>query len=228
MAKRYVRKKKKGARRRRLLLLIILAAVLILALVIGISSCRKGGSDTTAPEGGGALWDGGWYEDDLGRIQNDRALVKGMKAFEKKTGAKPYLTLLDGIEPEELEIFAQDQYEALFESGDHVLVVYDEWEESAYALAGKTGENSTLTDEDVSRLLTCIEKAYADPANTSYEAAFGTGFAQAAEEMPASKQKDGAGLLLAMGIVLAVMSAVLIVLLRRRTRGNAPGDGAEG
>ena len=151
-----------------------------------------------------------------------------MKAFEKKTGVKPYLTLLDGIDPEELDVFAQDQYEALFESGDHVLVVYDEWEENGYALSGKTGEMSVLSGEDVSRLLTCIEKAYADPANTSYEAAFGAGFAQAAEEMSAGRQKDGAGLLLAMGLVLAALAAVLVVLLRIRGKGVLRGDGEEG
>ena len=94
MTKRYVRKKKRKRVRLGLWVLLTATAVLIAALVLSLSSRKT----EDAPAGEDALWDGGWYDDDLNRIQSDRALVRGMKAFEKRTGTKPYLSLLQGIE----------------------------------------------------------------------------------------------------------------------------------
>ena len=110
MARRYVRKKKARRASWGLWALLAAATFLVLALVISLSPGKQAG----APQEGDALWDGGWYDDDLDRIRNDRPLVRGMKAFEKRTGTKPYLSLLRGIEPEALDQFAREQYEALF------------------------------------------------------------------------------------------------------------------
>ncbi len=194
---------------------LIAVVVLIVALVVGLSSA---GEDEAPPAADDALWDGSWYDDGLGRIDSDRALVKGMKAFEKETGARPYLTLLGDIEPEKLDSFVQEQYEALFSDGDHLLVVYDEWEENTYYLSARTGEGSALSAADVSRVLSCIEKAYADPANVSYAAAFGAGFAQGARELAVSSPTRGVGLLVALGCLLIVLSVVLVLFLRKRAR----------
>ena len=152
-----------------------------------------------------------------------------MKAFEKKTGAKPYLSLLSDIDPETLDNFAQKQYEALFSGGDHLLVVYDEWKKDTYYLSAQTGEESALTGVDVSLVLSCIEKAYADPANSSYADAFGDGFVQGAKKISSKEGSgSGAGPLLAVGAVLLLLSVGMVVLLRkkardigRRTRGNS-------
>ena len=198
-------------------LLAVLASLTVLIVVLAIVLSSRGGEEPA--RAADALWDGGWYEDDLGRIQNDRALVRGMKAFEKRTGVRPYLTLLADIAPEELDGFAQDQYEALFGDGDHLLVVYDEWAEGTYYLAGRTGENSAMTAADVSTLLACIEKAYADPDNGSYAAAFGAGFRQGARALPDRREgSGGAGLLLALGLLLAALSFILILFLRKKAR----------
>lgn len=222
MAKRYVRKKKKGARLGCGLwtVLIAAAALLVVILVISLSSRKQ----EEAPRAADALWDGGWYEDDLGYIQNDKALVKGMKAFEKKTGLKPYLTLMDGVDPEELDYFAGEQYEALFGGGDHLLVVYDEWEENEYYLSAKTGEGSSLTDEDLSWLLSCLEKAYADPANETYAEAFGAGFARGGRELSVKKEKSGVGLLIVLGLLLILLSGTLVLFLRKKARDTARWD----
>ncbi len=215
MAKRYVRKKKRRDARPGLWALVIALLALIVVLAVVLS---RGGREETPAQGDG-LWDGSWYEDDLGRIQSDRALVKGMKAFEKKTGVRPYLTLLEGVDPEALDLFAQDQYEALFSSGDHLLVVYDEWEESAYYLAAQTGAESALTDRDVSLLLSRIEQAYADGDNASYADAFGAGFARGAEELAIrSGSNSRVNLLLGLGILLAALSVILFLFLRKKTR----------
>lgn len=222
MDKRFVRKKKgKGIR---LGMLAVLAALVVLAAAIGFSSCaREKGSAQ-----GDALWDGSWYEDDLGRIQKDRPLVKGMKAFEKRTGVRPFLTLLGNVPPDELDTFAQEQYEALFNGGAHLLVVYDEWEDSVYYLSARTGADSPLTEGDTARLLSCIESAYADPANDSYAAAFGAGFVRGAEALSPGTGTDGVGLLVALGVLLAALSVVLILFLRKKARNLRGWDGEDG
>lgn len=214
MAKRYVRKKQGRGARLGLWALLIAVAALLVALIVALS---RGGSE--APAQGDGLWDGSWYEDDLGRIPNDRALIGGMKAFEKKTGVRPYLTILEDVDPEELDLFAQDQYEALFSSGDHLLVVYDEWGEDAYYLTARTGGESALTAADAARLLACLEQAYADPANGSYADAFGAGFRRGGRELSANQGGSGAvGLLVGLGCLLAVLSVTLFLFLRKKPR----------
>ena len=218
MSKRSVRKKKR--QRARLIRLLGLFLVAVAAVTAALILLLRPAEDEAAPLTADALWDGGWYADELGLIAGDRALVKGMKTFERRTGSKPYLTLLGGVEPEELDLFAQEQYEALFAEGDHLLVVYDEWEEGTYYLAAEAGAESALTDEDVSQLLTAIEKAYADPANETYADAFGAGFAQGAKAVSAREGRYSIGVtvLLVLGIILLVLGAILVVFLRKRRR----------
>lgn len=215
MAKRTSRKKRRK-RILRLSLVVLVAAVLVGSLIVGLVSCDRD-REPPAPAGD-ALWDGGWYEDELGRIGRDRPLVKGMKTFEQRTGVKPYLSLTDGVEPQEVEDFAREQYGALFEEGAHLLVVYDEWGEGTYYLAAQTGPDSPLADEQRALVLSCLEKAYSDPANKTYAAAFGAGFAAAAEALAPARQADGVGLLLGMGLLMILMSVGLILFLRKRAR----------
>ncbi len=214
MSKRSVRKKKR--QRARLIRLLGLFLVAVAAVTAALILLLRPAEDEAAPLTADALWDGGWYADELGLIAGDRALVKGMKTFERRTGSKPYLTLLGGVEPEELDLFAQEQYEALFAEGDHLLVVYDEWEEGTYYLAARTGAESALTDEDVSRLLTAIEKAYADPANETYADAFGAGFKAASRRIAPSKGTAGVTALFVLAGVLLVLCLITVALLRKR------------
>ncbi len=213
MAKRYVRKKRRGPRLGLWAVLLALG-ILIVALVVAFGRGQK-------PDGtqGDGLWDGSWYEDDLGIVKRDRPLIRGMKSFEKLTGVRPYLTLMGGVDPEELNAFAEDQYEALFGSGDHLLVVYDEWQEGTYYLAARTGKESALSAQDVDYLLSCLEKAYADPANGTYAAAFGAGFDQAAEELSIrSGSNSRVNLLLGLGLLLVAMSLLLFLFLHKKSR----------
>lgn len=210
MAKRSVKKRRR--RRIRIGLLLLLAAAVVAALVIGLVFWgRDKGSS-----GSDALWDGSWYDDDLGCIEKDRSLVGGMKAFEKATGVRPYLSILNGIEPQALDEFARDQYEALFSEEGHLLVLYDEWGEGAYYLSAQAG--GALSEEDISSLLSCIERAYADPANASYADAFGAGFRLGAEALSGQREESNGGvkLLVALGVLLLALSAVLILLLRKK------------
>jgi hypothetical protein len=212
--KRHGRKRKKNLRLGILLGLVLLSFALVAAMILILRPASDEGEET--PLSGDALWDGSWYGDDLGRIQSDRVLVRAMKAFEKRTGSKPYLSLQNGIVPEDLDAFAQEQYEALFNKGDHLLVIYDEWGENEYYLSARTGQESALSQNDLSLLLSCIEKAYADPANETYAAAFGAGFRGASEQLAPSKGSVGPAVLFALGGILMLLCLIMFVMLRRR------------
>ena len=212
MAKKHIHKKKKKIRRPVRLLALVLALAAALGLVLYLILRPQDPSAEAAPQTGA----NSWYKDDLGRIPNGKALVKGMKTFEKKTGVRPFLTLLGNIDPQELDVFVQDQYEALFSEGDHLLVVYDEWESEQYYLLARTGADSALSDADVTMVLACLEQAYADPANRSYAEAFGAGFAQGAREVSAGTRSGGAVTLLILGLILLVLGVVLILVLRKK------------
>ncbi len=213
MAKQFVRKRRSGIRWDRLALLAapLLVTTLVLILIFrGIQGPSKTGN---------AAGDGNWFEDSLGRIEDSRPLVEGMKAFEARTGIRPYLSLMSGVEPETLDSFAQNRYQAHFSGEGRLLVVYDEWEEGVYYLSAQAG--GALTEDDLSRFLAAMERAYADPANGSYAAAFGAGFRQGAEELSVKTDGSGTGLLTALGLTLLVLSVVLVLLMRRRVRAMA-------
>ena len=218
MAKRYVKKKKKKRRSGFLAgAAVLFLAILVLVIVLLVTSSRR--QDDPPVQAADALWDGSWYQDDLGLIDGDKALLKGMKTFEKRTGVKPFLTLLNGVDPDELDIFAQDQYDALFDHGGHLLVVYDEWEDDAYYLSARAGGTSALSQEDVAKVLNALEAAYADSANGTYAEAFGAGFARGAKAVTATVSAGGGvGLLLALGLVLLLLAFVLVLILRKRAR----------
>lgn len=220
--KRYVRKKKKGRRTGCLLWMALLG--LAVGLVVLLILRAAADPAETARQGGDGLWDGSYYADSLGRIESDKALVKGMSAYEEKTGVKPFLALLDGIGPQELRDFAEEQYEALFSGGDHLLVVYDEWGDGQYFLCGRTGQGSALAEAQVTELLSCLEAAYADPDNGSYAEAFGAGFQAAARKIDAAKGSTGpTGLLIAAGIMLLVCAALFLMLRRQALESRQEG-----
>lgn len=208
------REKRRERMLRRLGFLFLVLSVVILILVLIL----RPAPEDAAPQAPDALWDGSRYEDDLGRIGDDGALVRALKTFEKRTGAKPYLSLQYGVDPADLDLFVEEQYEALFSEGDHLLVVYDEWGEDAYYLAARTGAGSALTDAEVSALLGCIEKAYADPANKTYADAFAAGFREGAKAAAGEEPGGGAGLLLGLGISLMAFAVIFVLFLRKKAR----------
>ena len=218
MAKRYVKKKKKKRRSGFLAgAAVLFLAILVLVIVLLVTSSRR--QDDPPVQAADALWDGSWYADELGRIDDEEALVEGMEAFERKTGVRPYLTIRDGVAPEALDGFVREQYEALFGGDDHLLVIDDDWEDDAYYLSARAGGTSALSQEDVAKVLNALEAAYADSANGTYAEAFGAGFTRGAKAVTATVSAGGgAGLLLALGLVLLLLAFVLVLILRKRAR----------
>lgn len=217
MATRKARKAKRRERRlHRLALLSLALSVTVLVLVLILRP--RGDEGAAAAPTGDAMWDGSWYEDDLGRIDQDRSLIRAMETYEQRTGVRPYLSLQSDIEPEELNGFAAQQYEALFSEGDHLLVVYDEWDEGTYYLTARTNQGSALTPEQATELLSAIETAYADKGNDTYADAFAAGFRAAAKKAAPSDVSVGTIVLLVLAGVMLILSLTMFALLRKRAR----------
>ncbi len=214
MAKRYgkKRRKRRGSFSRSVVLLAV-ASLLVVALLLGLSTCKR---KKAAAE---ALWDGSWYADELGRVQDEKELISGLKAFYRRTGERPFLAILGNVSPEALDGYTQDLFGALFADSGHLLVVYDEWGDGLYYLSCHRGADSPLTEADETALLDCLERAYADGRNDSYGTAFSAGFREAAGLMSVQKRTNGAAVvLLSLAAVLALLVVLLLALLRKNAR----------
>ena len=214
MAKRNGKKRRK--RRSsfgRSVALLVVASLLVVVLLLVVSTCKR---KKAAAE---ALWDGSWYADELGRVQDEKELISGLKAFYRRTGERPFLAMLGNLSPEDLDVYTEDLYGALFADSGHLLVVYDEWGDGLYYLSCRRGADSPLTEADETALLDCLERAYADGRNDSYGAAFGAGFREAAKQMSVEKLGNGATVvLLSLAAVLALLGVLLLALLRKNAR----------
>lgn len=88
-----------------------------------------------------------YYEDHLGWIESGSRLKSGMKSFFDDTGVQPYLYLVETVNgsahpsDEEMETFAENLYDELFEDEGHLLVVFQEYDSDGqyfcWCVAGK-------------------------------------------------------------------------------------------
>lgn len=88
-----------------------------------------------------------YYEDHIGWIESGSRLKSGMKSFFDKTGVQPYLYLVETVNGSahpsdaEMEAFAENLYDELFEDEGHLLVVFQEYDSDGqyfcWCVAGK-------------------------------------------------------------------------------------------
>lgn len=88
-----------------------------------------------------------YYEDHIGWVESGSRLERGMKSFFNETGVQPYLYLTETINgsahpsDEEMEAFAENLYDELFEDEGHLLVVFQEYNSDGqyfcWCVAGK-------------------------------------------------------------------------------------------
>ena len=99
---------KKRRRRRssfgRSVALLVVASLLVVALLLVVSTCKRKKAAAQA------LWDGSWYADELGRVQDEKELISGLKAFYRRTGERPFLAMLGNLSPEDLDVYTEDLY----------------------------------------------------------------------------------------------------------------------
>ena len=127
------------------------------------------------PEGSVKV-DAGYYRDELGWINNEKELLRGMESFYEKTGVMPYLYLTDSIDGETnpplnaFNNFASDSYNSLFadKNGDidqtHILVIFQQNDEGVYRsyyVAGVQAK-AVIDDEAGDILLDYLDFYYSD------------------------------------------------------------------
>lgn len=108
-----------------------------------------------------------YYTDELGWINNETKLTKGLKHFYNETGVQPYLYLTETVygshSPTEfdLESYANELYDELFTDEAHLLVVFFEYDEKYmdWYVAG-TQAKSVIDMEAGNILLDYIDRYY--------------------------------------------------------------------
>ena len=109
-----------------------------------------------------------YYTDELGWINSRTRLTAGMKNFYQKTGVQPYLYITDTVQDthyptnQDLDTFANAQYDELFRDEAHVLIVFFEHEQGNYHtwyVCG-TQAKTVLDDEAMDILLDYIDRYY--------------------------------------------------------------------
>ncbi len=178
--------------------LVFLLVLVVIAVPLSISRCfmdgdSQGGHTQTAPPqtaSASITSDGEYYTDCMGWIADPAALTAGMKEFYEETGVRPYLYLTDQIEgdyspsEEEMDRFAQDLYEDLFDDENHFLFLFQEYGNTYmtwYVCGADTG--SVLTDSALELFLDTVDEYYS--SDLGDEEYFSTVFSQAGKQIAA-------------------------------------------
>ncbi len=163
----------------------------------------------------------GYYTDEAGWINNSSQLESGLKSFYNDTGIAPYVYIIDNIDgnynpsTEELEAFAEEQYEALFTDEGHILLVF--WDYGGYYeytlwLGAQTG---TIMDSEACDILFDYLDYYYYEADTD-EHFFSYAFADAGERIMTVTTPAWVKAVRAVAVVVIVLAGVGVVVLLYR------------
>ncbi|MCD7863157.1 MAG: hypothetical protein LUG61_06520 [Lachnospiraceae bacterium] len=163
----------------------------------------------------------GYYTDAAGWINNPSQLESGLKSFYNDTGISPYVYIIDNIDgnynptTEELEAFAEEQYEALFTDEGHILLVF--WDYGGYYeytlwLGAQTG---TIMDSEACDILFDYLDYYYYEADTD-EHFFSYAFEDAGERIMTVTTPAWVKAVRAVAVVVIVLAGVGVVVLLYR------------
>lgn len=176
-----------------IILVIFIAIVIAISAFNGAMSNSGSSSDITistverVPLPKGSVNETEYYTDNLGWINNETKLEKGLEYFYDETGVQPYLYLTDNINGNfypsegELESFANDLYDELFTDEAHLLLVFYEYE-GMYMDWYVTGTQAkqVIDREAADILLDYIDRYYYE-SNLTDEEFFSKSFSDAAD-----------------------------------------------
>lgn len=224
------RKKNTGCLKK---VLTVIVAIVLLTVVVDLVHFISGGgsdSDVTASTvqrealPAGSVNETGYYTDELGWIGNSTKLEAGMKNFYKATGVQPYLYITDSVNgnhdptAEELESFANEQYDALFTDEAHLLLVFFEYYPGEYYTWCVTGvQAKTVADsEAVNILLDYVDRYYY--SDLTDEEMFSKVFDEAGERMMQVTRSPWITVLTEFGILVIIVVAFLWWRKRKKQR----------
>lgn len=167
---------------------------MVLSIIIGMFS--GGGGNVTKstvarePLEKGSVITTDYYTDELGWIRSGTQLQKGMKSFYKETGVQPYLYITDTVNGKtkpsasDMEKYADELYEELFEDEGHFLLLFHEWDsDSQYSMWYTCGAQAkTVMDKEACDILMdYVDKYYY--SDLSEDEMFSKAFDEAAERI---------------------------------------------
>lgn len=208
---------------------ILTVAVIFIIIVVAFSggggNSGSGGNQNSAgvtrstverkPLPKGAVTETDYYTDELDWIKNKTTLTAGMKNFYQETGVQPYLYITDTIDgthyptEEQVETFAMDTYDKLFDDEAHFLLIFFEYDEQYHTwyLAG-TQAKTVMDDEACDILLDYVDRYYYDSSLTD-DQLFSKVFDESGERIMTVTKSPWIPVL----IVVAVAVVILIAFL---------------
>lgn len=208
-----------------IILVIFIAIVIALSAFSGAMSNSSNQGDITistverVPLPKGSVNETEYYTDDLGWINNETRLEKGLKYFYNETGVQPYLYLTDNIKGNfypsdgELESFANDLYGELFTDEAHLLLVFYEYE-GRYMDWYVTGTQAkqVIDREAADILLDYIDRYYYE-SNLTDEEFFSKSFSDAADRIMTVTRSPWITVFIVIGVAFLVL--ILFVWWRK-------------
>jgi len=167
-----------------------------------------------------------YFTDELGWIDNRTELLNGMRSFYQKTGVQPHLYITDTIggshhpTTAQVEAFAKEMYDALFDDEAHLLLIFFEFEGDPYHiwyLAGRQAK-TVLDVEAMDILMDYIERYYYDDKLTDAQF-FGKAFDLAGKQIMTVTRSPWI-LVWTVAGVIALLSLALVWWTRAKEQKN--------
>lgn len=160
----------------------------------------------------GSVMETDYYTDELDWIKKPSQLTVGLKNFYQKTGVQPYLYITDTINgshyptTEELDEFAHNLYDELFEDEAHILLVFFEYDSSGNYMnryVAGTQAKTVIDMEAADILLDYIDRYYYD-SSLSEDEFFSLAFDKAGERIMTVTKSPWINVWMIIGIVVLV------------------------
>ncbi|MDD4781777.1 MAG: hypothetical protein PHT02_14400 [Tissierellia bacterium] len=202
-----------------IIVFIILMIIISFASNMNYSSSDSGSNITKStierePLPKGSVMETGYYTDELDWIKKPSQLTVGLKNFYEKTGVQPYLYITDTVNgshnptSEELDEFARNLYNELFEDEAHLLLVFFEYDPGQYMdryVAG-TQAKTVIDMEAADILLDYIDRYYYDNS-LSEDEFFSLAFDKAGERIMTVTKSPWINVWMIVGI-----AAIIVIL----------------
>ena len=159
-----------------------------------------------------------WYTDELGWIDFESDLVRGMEHFYDKTGIQPYLYLVNSngnMNGEQMDAFAQSTYDKLFSDEGHLLVCYfscandEPWivEGDLYLVTGQATE--LIMDDEAQKIFWSTYDYYYEDPDLSIEEFYGNTFRTAGDKIMAGPIPWRTVII----VIAAVVGVIVIIVI---------------
>lgn len=198
-------------------LIIVFIVIIMMVAILGplVTSSVSITPSTVArePLAAGAVITTDYYTDELDWIRSGSQLQKGMKHFYKETGVQPYLYITDTVNGKNLptssdmEAYAAQLYDELFEDEGHFLLLFHEYNPSEYNMWYTAGAQAktVMDNEACDILMDYVDKYYY--SDLSEDEMFSKAFDEAADRIMTVTKSPLPGIIIAVCVVIGLVIA---------------------